>query len=114
MDGRVQEPIIQFIKQRFNVSYVDCITEAGPNGILSNQTVQTVVASILNRIDISIDKHNSQGIAIVGHFDCAGNPGDRKFQDQHTSNAINFLKEKYPDQKVIGLYVDDEWSVVEI
>ena len=30
MDGRIQEPIIQYIKTKYDVQYVDVITEPGP------------------------------------------------------------------------------------
>ena len=35
MDGRVQLPVIKYLQKRFNVEYVDSITEAGPNLVLS-------------------------------------------------------------------------------
>lgn len=31
MDGRVQEPVIKWMKEKYNATYVDMITEAGPN-----------------------------------------------------------------------------------
>ena len=30
-DGRVQLPVISYLQKRFNVQYVDSITEPGPN-----------------------------------------------------------------------------------
>ncbi len=35
MDGRVQLPVIAYLQKRFNVTYVDTITEAGPNLLLA-------------------------------------------------------------------------------
>jgi hypothetical protein len=74
MDGRVQLPVIQYLQKRFDVQYVDSITEAGPNLILAKRNNAALVQATLVRLNISMDKHNSVGIAIVGHHDCAGNP----------------------------------------
>ena len=35
VDGRVQLPVIQWIKENYNIDYVDMITEAGMDGILA-------------------------------------------------------------------------------
>jgi len=36
MDGRVQLPVINYLKERFSANYVDMITEPGPNGFYLN------------------------------------------------------------------------------
>ena len=36
MDGRVQLPVIYYLKERFGVPYVDVITEPGPVALLSS------------------------------------------------------------------------------
>ena len=75
MDGRVQEPVIAWLKEYFGVAFVDSVTEPGPNGILAAGEGAAVIASIEARVRISVEKHGSVGIAVVGHHDCAGNPG---------------------------------------
>ena len=80
MDGRTQLPVFEFSQQRFNAEFVDTITEAGPNLILAEQKDQGKIQSIFERIEISINKHHSVGIVIVGHHDCAGNPASKKEQ----------------------------------
>ena len=72
MDGRVQLPVIKYLQNRFKVDYVDSITEAGPNLILSEEKNKFSVQSIMHRLKISIEYHNSVGVAIVGHHDCGG------------------------------------------
>ena len=114
MDGRVQLPVITFLQKRFNADLVDSITEPGPNRILSDQTPQDLFASIFNRIRISIEKHRSVGIAVVGHFDCAGNPTDRTEQTIQTQNAVDVIKRHYPNIPIIGLWVDEHWHVHEL
>ncbi len=114
MDGRVQEPVIKYLKKRFNVDYVDTITEPGPNLILAEQSDAHAIDSILRRLKISIEKHNSKAVAIVGHHDCAGNPAPRELQFVHIEKAIHFIGQSYPNIEIIGLWIDEDWRVNEI
>jgi hypothetical protein len=80
IDGRVQMPVIEFLKKRFSADYVDCITEAEPARILAGETNRRQVQSIIDRIDISISRHKSGAIAVVGHHDCAADYVDKQKQ----------------------------------
>ena len=114
MDGRVQLPVIKYLQERFNVDYVDSITEPGPNLILAQQKNIDIVESIFNRIKISVDHHGSVGIAVAGHYSCAGNPATKEEQTVHTLDAIRYIKRRYSDLEVIGLWVDENWKVSEL
>ena len=114
MDGRVQLPVIEYLIKRFNVEYVDVISEPGPNLILAKQTNFNLVESIFERLKISVNKHNSVGIAIVGHHDCAGNPSSKEEQITHLRNALECVRERYSRVEVICLWVDEEWKVHEL
>jgi len=114
MDGRAQLPVIRYLQDRFHVDYVDSVTEPGPNLILAKRSHETLVQSILNRVNISVEKHGSVGIAVAGHHDCAGNPAGREEQKQDIIAAIEFLGNQYRDTPVIGLWVDENWRVHEI
>ena len=114
MDGRIQEPIIQFIKDNYHVEYVDTITEPGPCKIVSQNEATPVMESIDNRISISINKHGSKMIFISGHHDCAGNPVSKDIQIQHIISSSEKLQEKYPDIKVIKLWINQNWEVEEL
>ena len=114
MDGRVQKPVIRYLRSRFRAKYVDMITEPGPNRLLAEQVTTGQVESILARIDISVEKHGSKGIAIVGHHDCAGNPTEEGIQLDHLKRAAWFLRDRYPGIRVIALWIDHRWGVNEI
>ena len=114
MDGRIQEPVITFLKNRFNVAYIDSITEPGPNLILAQNTDTSLINSITDRLTISVEKHSSVGLAIVGHHDCAGNTAPKNEQIQHISEAIQHIHQKYPTLEIIGLWVDENWIVHEV
>ena len=114
MDGRIQLPVIEYLQERFKVDYVDSITEPGPNLILARQNDIGIVESIFNRVKISVENHGSVGIAVVGHFNCAGNPAPKEQQAEHTLDAIRCVKCRYGDLEVIGLWVDENWKVSEL
>jgi len=114
MDGRVQLPVIKYLQKRFNVEYVDSISEAGPNLILSEQKNTDLIQSILQRLKISVENHHSVGIAIVGHADCAGNPAPQDRQIMHIQRAVHFLLQRYINMQIIGLWVDENWEVHEV
>ena len=114
MDGRVQQPVIEFMKKRFRAQNVDLITEAGPNRILAEQHSETTIQSIFQRVDISVSAHKSKVLAVVGHYDCAGNPVGKEEQVKQISSAIQFLRDKYPRIIIIGLWVNEKWEVEEL
>jgi len=111
MDGRIQKPLQKFLKEKYNTEYVDTITEPGPCKILAENDNKTLINSILERIKISVTKHGSKLIAISGHYDCAGNPKDEQTQKDQIKKSINYLESIYPDVKIIGLWIDDKWTV---
>ena len=113
MDGRVQLPVIKYLQEKFDVDYVDSITEPGPNLILAQQTNVDIVESIFNRLKISVNHHGSVGIAVVGHYDCAGNPATKEQQTVHTLDSIRCIKSRYSDLEIVGLWVDENWEVSE-
>lgn len=114
IDGRTQRPVSEFLVERFGAEHVDTITEPGPNAVLAEQADAAAVESILRRVDISIRQHRSTGIAVIGHYDCAANHADEIAQARQTRRAVAFLKQRYPEVEVIGLWVDCDWRVHEI
>ena len=114
MEGRIQLPVIEYLKGRFGVDYVDSITEPGPNLVLAQQTDMDIVKSIFSRLKISIERHASVGIAIAGHYNCAGNPASKEEQTEHTIEAIRCIKREYSELEVIGLWINENWKVSEL
>jgi hypothetical protein len=114
IDGRVQLPVIRYLQERFDVHYVDVITEPGPNRILSEGKNPVAIQAILDRLTISVENHGSVGIAVVGHHDCAGNPSPRKEQIVQTRRSVELLGKEFKGIEIIGLWVDEDWKVHEI
>ncbi|MBN1338021.1 MAG: hypothetical protein JXA03_01785 [Bacteroidales bacterium] len=114
MDGRVQEPVVAFMKKQFGATYVDMITEPGPDGILSEKKNEKLIESVRDRIAISVEKHGSGIIGMFGHGDCAGNPVDKNKHIVQTMDSVNLIRSWFPDVKVFGYWIDEDWKVVEI
>lgn len=111
MDGRIQKPIIDFIMQNYGYKYVDAITEPGPIKILAEGDENPLTQSILNRLDISINKHKGDLIFVSGHYDCAGNPVDKETQLVQTDQSYDLLKSHFPDVEIVKLWIDEKWKV---
>ncbi|MFH1101163.1 MAG: carbonic anhydrase [Methanobacteriota archaeon] len=114
MDGRVQMPIIEWMKQKNHIDFVDMITEPGPNKILAENKKSFDVDFIKKRVEISVKKHGSTLIAIVGHYDCAGNPVNNKIQKQQITSSVKTIQSWGFNVSVIGLWIDDQWKVHKI
>ena len=108
MDGRVQLPVLTWIKANYPVDFVDVITEAGMDGVLAKQKD---IAEILRSIKVSVHLNKSTRLFIVGHYDCRGNPVDENRHCKEIADAVKRLKSLCPAQEVIGLWVNDRWQV---
>jgi hypothetical protein len=108
MDGRVQLPVLQWIKDNYQVDFVDVITEAGMDNVLSNQED---VSEVLRSISISVDINRSNRLFVVGHYDCRGNPVEEPVHRQEISSAVKRLKGHWPALEIIGLWVNKYWAV---
>jgi hypothetical protein len=114
MDGRVQLPVIEYLKDKYGADYVDMITEPGPIKILSENEEKFAVESMRNRARISAECHGSGLVAVVGHYDCAGNPVCREVQRTQTLSAMEVVRSWKLHGQIIGLWVDENWEVCEI
>ncbi|NPA33489.1 MAG: hypothetical protein GXO48_00960 [Chlorobi bacterium] len=109
MDGRTQEPVIELIKRDANVTFVDMITFPGMDGFIASAPDQDLT-QILKMINISIEKHGSGHLYVVGHYDCAGNPVSEEEHKKHISQSVQRLKQLYPHLTVKGIWVDETWN----
>lgn len=110
MDGRTQLPVNEWMMDKFGVDYVDTITEPGPNGILADNK-EPLVTSIKDRVLISVNGHGSRTIVLVGHHDCAGNPGPREMQDDHVMKGIEVIRSWNLPVRILGIWIGDDWKV---
>lgn len=106
IDGRTQIPVTNWLKENFDVDYVDLVTEPGMDKVLS-QGKEAEIEKLKENVIISIMAHDSKIVAVVGHSDCAANPVSdcRHFKDIVTST--NVVRSWYLPVKVVGLWVDN-------
>ena len=115
MDGRAQYPAWQYLTNKYGVDYVDSITEPGPIKFLSENKDQATVDSIKRRVEISLVEHGSRHLAVVGHFDCAGNPVGKDEQIKQIKGSIEIIKSWGMEwEEIIGLWIDENSEVVEV
>lgn len=106
MDGRVQDAVANFGRQKFGALFGDTITEAGLVGVLSRGADQALLDSIKNKINISMEKHHSKGIVVHGHAECAGNPVDDEKHKDDIRQSVEVIKSLIGSSiPVIGVFV---------
>ena len=110
IDGRVQIPVIDYFKKKYKINYVDIITVPGANKILAENKDGTIEA-IKKYLTISVNVHKSKIAAIVGHYDCAGNPANKETQLNDIIAAMKNVASWGLNVDIIGLWVDKNWKV---
>lgn len=117
MDGRVQFPISEYGKNRYQVGYPDTITEAGLVGLLFNNPSDELLEAIKKKVLISVEKHHSKGIVVHGHQECAGNPVPDKVHKENVLAAAKIISSMVPNLEVKPVFVVKEngkWFVQEL
>ena len=111
MDGRVQLPVIDWMKKAYILDYVDMVTEPGPEGVMvAGESAQ--LESIRMKVKISVNAHGSDTIVIASHHDCAGNPVSKEAHLSQTRKAMDIIKSwDLPVKIIVGVWVDDDWAV---
>lgn len=110
MDGRVQLPVIEWLRANLDVDYVDMVTEPGPDRLLT-EGLPPAVESIRNRVLISVNVHKSGTVALVAHDDCAGNPVSKDEHLRMVRKGMETVRSWNLLVRVIGLWVSDRWEV---
>ncbi|MBA3016257.1 MAG: hypothetical protein KKD63_08085 [Proteobacteria bacterium] len=111
MDGRTQQSVIDYMKNRFGVDYVDMITEPGPIKALAENSNISTLESVKRRLDISVNGHGSKAVAIVCHHDCAGNPVDKDTQLKQLEVAVKNVASWGFAVEFVKLWIGDNWQV---
>ncbi len=114
LDGRTQQPVVNYLMQRFNVKYVDMLTDAGPLGILTKAPESERALLFQERVDTVIRVHDIKELAITGHWDCRGNPVPRETQIEQMGDVVRQYRKLYPQLTIIGLFVGEEGDIEEI
>ena len=105
MDGRVQLPMINLIKQKYSVDYVDTITAPGIDKVIFDGNIESIKKSVI----ISVSNHKSSHIVISGHFGCAGNPVSDEDHFIHIKKSVEIINSWNLDADVVGIWLDEKF-----
>jgi len=110
MDGRVQDPVSQWMIEQFNVDYVDVITEPGPDKTMTEGPLDGL-ESIKHRVNISVNTHGSRIVAMVVHHDCAGFPVSKEEHLAALQKCTEIIESWLFPVRIVGLWVNEQWKV---
>ncbi len=113
IDGRVQLPVLNWIKKNYSIDFVDTVTEPGLDKALSEKNIDKIT-QIKAKVLISINAHGSRLIVVSGHHDCAANPASKKIHLKQIRKSINIVISWKLSANVIGLWVNDQWKIEQI
>jgi hypothetical protein len=108
MDGRIQTPVFDWLKENHNADYVDTITEPGVDKLFSDMSK---VEELKSKALISVNKHGSKTILVSGHHDCAGNPVSKDEHISQIKNAVSVIESWKLPVSVIGVWVNEDWRI---
>ena len=108
IDGRIQGPVADWIRENHKVDFVDAITEPGLDKRIS---VPETAEELRKKAVISIRAHKSGLIVISGHADCAGNPVSDEQHIECVARGVQVAKSWNLGAEVIGVWVDHAWKV---
>jgi|SRR5882724_3538430 len=112
IDGRIQQPVSDWVRLHANVRYVDLITEPGPDKVLSEGNTE-VIAEMVRKAWFSITHHGSSIIALAGHDTCAANPVSKEEHFEQIIDGVQVLISYELPVRIVGLWVN-EWGSVDL
>ncbi len=110
IDGRVQRPTILWMREQYNLDYVDVISEPGPDKLMAEGWPGDV-APVRTKVGFSISAHASRLVALCGHYDCAGNPATPDEHRAQISAGVRLLRSWNLGADIVGLWLNDRWEV---
>ena len=114
IDGRVQDPVATYMKNKFGVTYVDVITEPGVDKVLSSKNGSLRVSNLKERLMTSVKHHGAEAVCVAGHHNCAGNPAGEEEHLTQIRESVCEVQSWVPALPVIGLWVGGDWIVREV
>ncbi len=114
IDGRVQLPVLYYLQERFDVPYIDVITEAGIVRHIADPEDNPIKIASFASLSISIEKHCSTQVALVAHEDCAGNPKSQEEQEEELRRGLKELGLRFPELKRVALWCSLSGEIVEV
>ena len=77
---------------------------------MSEGKEENIIAFLKKKVEVSIEKHGSRIIAVVAHYDCAGNPENEDVQKEHLRKAVSVIVSWGFPVKIIALWLDENFE----
>ncbi len=110
IDGRTQQPLLDWVRAQYGVDYADIVTEPGIDALLALGR-PTDREAVLDKVCVSRLAHLSCYLVLAGHHDCAANPVPRPVHEEQIHAAVRWLRNALPRFDVAGVYLDETWTV---
>lgn len=103
IDGRIQNPVSEWLKREYALDYVDIVSEPGVDRELAHGWMK--VLDLKAKAQISAQAHGSRIVAIAGHESCAANPVSQAEHQQQITRAVEVVHEWRIFDTVLGLWI---------
>jgi carbonic anhydrase len=113
MDGRVQCPVKHWLQEHVGADYVDMVTESGADKIIAEGTYEQI-EDIRRKVMVSVNAHESDVIAVVGHHDCVGNPVAKDEHLRLVKAGMETVRSWRLPVRILGLWANENWQVEQI
>lgn len=108
MDGRIQEPLREWVRVQYEVDYVDTITLPGIDRVVAENTNIDLVREMAT---LSVNAHKSPIVVVSGHHDCAGNSVSKEEHVEHIQKSVEVIKTWDLGVEVVGVWVNRDWHI---
>lgn len=109
MDDRAIVAAHDWMRENYDVTYIDSITEPGMDGWLANITPEQR-AWLKRKIEISTRGHGSRVITVVGHDECAGNPVSPEKHHIEARQGAKLIEELLKELDILDAEVVPLWA----
>jgi len=110
IDGRIQQPVADWLKAHYYLDYVDMITTPGSDRVLVEGPAE-LIEHLRASAQTSISRHESSVLAVAGHHNCAGNPVPREEHVEQIRKALQVVRFWNLPVTLVGLWVGESGDV---
>lgn len=109
VDGRVQQPLLRWIRDELSLSRVDYLTVPGADAALAEHGRELERAR--ETASFLTDQRDHRCALVAGHWDCLGNPVDEERHREQIRRAAEELHRWGVAPRTLGVWIREGWSV---
>lgn len=108
VDGRVQRPVLRWMRERLGTGLVHSVTEPGPDRSLARGDGAARVEPIVRML---AEQGPVEAVAVAAHHDCRGDPADEATHREQVRRAVEVVAGWGHAERTLGLWVDHRGEV---